>query len=119
MLNVLEAAHLAASLAVQAEVAARPEDLNALDCGFAWVVVDGTSPLARFCRARLKQETDRTARARASRTLGDKGYPTGWQFWKPGDFPGQSVRVHRVGAEAFAAKLAEFGISATVGSRLD
>lgn len=42
-----------------------------------------------------------------------------WQWWKPGGFAGQSVGIHEAGARAFRDKLAEYGIRADVGSRLD
>lgn len=50
---------------------------------------------------------------------GDKGYPRGWQFWKPGNHNGQSVRIFEAGARGFRDELAKYGIRADVGSRLD
>ena len=113
---ILDAAHKAAQEAVKAEEARQPEDMHALDCGFAWVVVDGKEPLANWCRQQVKREGGERL---AHRMYGSKGYPRGWQWWKPGDFNGQSIRIHEVGARAFRDKLAEYNIRATVGSRLD
>lgn len=95
------------------------------NCGFAWVTIDGTEPLARHCHKALVAGnktgwTDRDTKM----FYGSKGYPTGWQFWCPGDWPEthrhrQDMDFHRAGAEAFAKSLATYGIRATVGSRLD
>lgn len=113
---ILDAAHKAAQEAVKAENERQPEDMHALDCGFAWVTIDGKQPLAVWCRQQVKLAG---GESKAHHMYGHKGYPRGWTFWKPGDFNGQSIRIHRVGSVAFEAKLAEFGIRATVGSRLD
>lgn len=109
--KILAEAHAAAKAAQVGMVEGR-----GLDCGFAWVVVDGQDALARYCRAEIKRQG---GERQASRNLGSKGYPRGWQFWKPGDFNGQSIGVHEAGARAFRDKLAEYGIRADVGSRLD
>lgn len=86
-------------------------------CGFAWVTIDGKSPLANWCR---KQSKEHDLKGRVTPWLyGSKGYPTGWQFWNPGDYNGQRVDVKEVGARAFRDKLAEYGIRSDVGSRLD
>lgn len=82
-------------------------------CGFAWVTIEGRSPLARHCR--LKAANDMPGR----RFYGSKGFPRGWQFWKPGGYPGQSIDAIEAGARAFRDVLAEYGIRADVGSRLD
>lgn len=113
--TILTEAHDAARKAVAAEVAARPEREADFDCGFAWVIVEGNSALARHCRAKLKDANNHATRDR----YGDKGYPKGWQWWKPGNFNGQSVRIHRKGAEAFIEALGRHGIRADAGSRLD
>lgn len=115
--TVFEAAHKAAADAIDAEVAREPENMHAFDCGFAWVVVNnGLHPFVRWCRKMAKHPmlTD-TQRA----MFGDRSYPRGWQFWKPGNFAGQSVRIHRVGALAFAAVLNAAGIPAVARERLD
>ena len=119
--SVLVEAHNAAKEAVIAEVAREPENPHAFDCGFAWVTIPGTHPLATHCRAMLKSEVGQSAQFRHeyARKYGDKGYPRGWQWWCPGEFRGWSVRVWRVGAAAFAAYLATHGVRADVGSRLD
>ena len=107
--DALIAAHNAARAAVSSY-----EDTGA--CGFAWVSVEGNSPLARHCRKLAARDyTDRTAR----QLYGSKGYPKGHQWWCPGNFRGQSLDAHEAGARAFRDKLAEYGIRADVGSRLD
>lgn len=108
--QVLAEAHAAA-----AEAVADARDEWA--CGFAWVLLDGNEPLARFCRAQAKAQPsdDYTAR----RYFGGKGYPKGWQFWQPGNFWGQSVAAHEKGSVAFRDVLATYGIRAEVCSRLD
>lgn len=119
--SVLVEAHNAAKEAVIAEVAREPENPHAFDCGFAWVTIPGVHPLATYCRAMLKSEVGQSAQFRHeyARKYGDKGYPRGWQWWRPGEFRGQSVRVWQVGAAAFAACLATHGVRADVESRLD
>jgi hypothetical protein len=107
--TVLAEAHKAASEAV----AGQPDQYA---CGFAWVVIDGNDPLARFCRAQRKVQADDW---QTRRYFGDKGYPRGWHFWQPGNFPGQSVDVHEKGAAAFRSVLASYGIRGDVNSRFD
>ena len=107
--EILNAAHKAAREATEG----RP-DRGA--CGFAWVTVDGNSPLARWCRKHAPAG-DNSWQVR--RIYGDKGYPKGWQWWCPGEHRGQSVDAHEAGAVAFRDKLAEYGIRADCGSRLD
>lgn len=111
---ILNEAHDAARMAVIAKGA---EDMNAFDCGMAWVVIDGTSPLARFCRATRRKMANDTYATRAH--YGDKHWQKGWQFWKPGDFAGQAIGHHVAGATAFQSVLVRHGINATVGSRYD
>lgn len=123
---ILTEAHAAASKAQEGMV----ENMNALDCGFAWVVVDGMDPLARACRKAIKAkagEYEKTGIPRPADKAdqdmrgfwGSKGYPTGWQFWSPGHAPVQAVGIHEAGAKAFALKLGEYGIRAEWRSRLD
>lgn len=123
---ILTEAHKAANEAIKAEIAVRPENERDFDCGFAWVIIDGNSALAAHCRAAIKKAGDglpgttrRDTVMKATRLYGSKGYPRGWQFWKPGDFNGQSVRIHEVGSKAFRDALANHGIRADFGSRLD
>ena len=108
--TVLDQAHAAAERAVQG----LPDQYA---CGWAWVRVEGNSPLARFCRAQIKAAGGDGYEAR--QRYGSKGYPTGWQFWQPGKFRGQSIDAHEAGARAFRDVLADFGINADVCSRLD
>lgn len=121
---ILKEAHEAAAAAQVGMVEGR-----GLDCGFAWVTISGTEPLARYCRkktaeheANAKLEMSPIGRATEyslARFHGGKGYPTGWQFWKPGDYAGQSIGIHIKGAEAFNEVLAKYNIRGTTGSRYD
>lgn len=111
---ILEEAHAAAHEAVAAE---GPENIYAANCGFAWVVISGNEPLARWCRAQRKRMANDTYASRAY--FGDKHWHKGWNFWNPGDFSGQQVSHKEAGARAFRDALAKYGIVATVGSRLD
>lgn len=110
--NILNEAYKAASAGVQEEASRRPEDPMAFDCGFAWVTIEGTSPLARHCAKETKLRGE-------SLKYGSKGYPKGWQFWCPGRGSHQSVRLHKAGATAFQEILSKYGIKSTVGYRLD
>jgi hypothetical protein len=102
------------------------ENPNAFDCGFAWVTVDPSNhAFVMWCKAQLKGlegpggNRDHDARRR----YGSKGYPTGWQFWCPGSFHGQSMPIHEAGARAFRDVLALApgmgGARVSVGSRYD
>lgn len=120
--TILSEAHDAARAAV---IAKGPENMNAFDCGFAWVTLHpATHPLARHCRASLKRIREKdaghgTLSQMAGRIYGDKGYPNGWQWWEPGDFRGQAIGHHLAGAHAFRDVLLRYGINAEVGSRYD
>lgn len=103
--------------AAVAATADKVENMNALDCGFAWVTIPGNSGLAKFCR---KAQPDPLKVSYSDHHFyGSKGYPKGWQFWCPGNFNGQSMPIHLLGARAFAAVLAKHGIAAEVGCRYD
>ncbi len=123
---ILTEAHAAAAKAQEGMV----ENMNALDCGFAWVVIDGQDALARACRKAIGAKSKELEAQGVSRPAdradqvmrgfwGSKGYPTGWQFWSPGNAPVQAVGIHEAGAKAFAIKLGEHGIRAEWRSRLD
>lgn len=85
-------------------------------CGFAWVVIPGNHPLARYCRSQLKTCGGRDAANQ--RHYGSKGYPKGWRWWSPG-YDGQSIDAKERAAAAFRDVLAKYGIRAEVRSRLD
>jgi hypothetical protein len=110
-LSILDKAHAAAREAVAAE---GPENMMALNCGFAWVTISGNEPFARWCR-KAQISTDNESR----NYFGDKHWDKGWMWWNPGDFSGQQVSHKEAGARAFRDALAKYGIVATVGSRLD
>lgn len=88
----------------------------AFDCGFAWVTIGGKDPFVRWCKEQIKRVGERS---REAMEYGDKGYPKGWQFWKPGRSSAQSIDIHLAGARAFAEVLNQYGIAASVGSRYD
>lgn len=108
--KILLAAH-GAAVGVQASMV----EGQGLDCGFAWVTVDGNHPLARYCRNVVKTMGEKTTHG----FYGSKGYPRGWQWWEPGHHPGQSIGIHEAGARAFRDVLATYNIVGTVGSRYD
>lgn len=87
--KVYKLATLAARAAVDPRLSHTPkEQRNACDCGFGWVEFrPATHPFIRWCR---------------QHNHGDKHWKSGWQFWSPGQHPGQSVDVHYAGAKAFA-----------------
>lgn len=108
------------AILLEATGAAVAATINGVDrgaCGFAWVTVDGNEPIARFCRKEAAKPEHQNHSHRA--LYGSKGYPKGWQWWKPGQFGGQAVDVHEAGARAFRDVLGKYGIRADVGSRLD
>lgn len=115
--TIFKAAQEAARKAVQAEVAREPENPYAFDCGFAWVIVKpATGPFVNWCKRQIEAVGEHS---REALQYGSKAYEGGWQFWQPGEFSGQSVRIHKVGADAFAKVLTDHGLKAHVGSRLD
>lgn len=92
----------AAKAAIAAEA---PEDPRAFDCGFAWVIVrPARGAFVNWCK---------------ENGHGSLAYGGGWQFWCPGEFRGQSVRIHRAAAVAFAEALQRAGLRAEASSRLD
>lgn len=119
-----------AYVAASAAQAGKVEDMNALNCGFAWVIVHDAS-FARWCRTNAKRclakavefAVDSPMRSvwnKTARNYGSKATYAGWQFWKPGSFDGQDVDIHLTGAKAFSDSLAQsLQIRCEVGSRLD
>lgn len=87
--QIYKLATLAAKAAVDPRLSHTPkEQRNACDCGFGWVEFrPATHPFIRWCR---------------QHNHGDKHWKSGWQFWSPGQHPGQSIDVHYAGAKAFA-----------------
>lgn len=109
--RLLDRAEAAATNAIRAELLRKDDSKFEFDCGFAWVIIPANNGFARWCK---KQRVE-TKEVR----FGNSGYPTGWQFWCPGQYSGQSVRIWRAGAEAFAEVLQMAGLVATSCSRLD
>lgn len=111
----------AAEKAIADEVAREPENQWSFDCGFAWVIVeDGRHPFINWCKAQIKELGGENGPRRGeARVFGSKHYKKGWQFWEPGHFAGQSVRIHEKGARAFADVLKKYDIPAYADSRLD
>lgn len=79
--QILAEAHRDAAAAVS--VASIHFDEMAGACGFAWVMVSGNEPFARYCRKELKKLPIDGTRTRDRMAYGDKGYPSGWQFLEP------------------------------------
>lgn len=136
--TVIEQAIAGANRAINEEIACNgPEDMNAMDCGFAWVhVPDGRCKFVKECRQELSRRriqpngnmpgpamygtAERYQEAlEASRKFGSKHHKRGWEFWGVGHFNGQAVRIKEAGARGFANVLREHGIECVVGSRLD
>lgn len=109
--DILNKAHLAAQAAVKDK-----KDDGA--CGMAWVVSTDRK-LNAWCKKQLPIMT--IAGRHDHVTYGDKHHPSGWQFYKPGNFRGQAVLAHEAGADAFCQVLRqELGPEHFyVGSRLD
>jgi hypothetical protein len=128
--KILDEAVAAATAAILAKFTAGDSE-HQFNCGFAWVNIDGKEPLANYCRKMLKSEVGQSTQFKREYEIryGGKGYPSGWQFWAPGDWPASSVVGKPVyqqdmdfkaaGASAFQKVLADYGIRATVGTRLD
>jgi hypothetical protein len=127
--NILIEAQAAATAAILAKFLSGDKE-QPFNCGFAWVILSGRDPLAAYCRKRVKAlGGENLLSLNEHRRYGSKAYPSGWQFWKPGIWPssqevgqtvyGQDMDFHYAGAEAFQKKLAEYGIAATVETRLD
>lgn len=115
-----EAAIDTAIAAANAAQAGMVEDMNALDCGFAWSVSHDRG-FNGYCRKKLKEITaDKSATYEQRKRYGSKHWDAGWCFWSPGSFNGQAVGIHRVGAQAFSDALAHaLQIRVDTGSRLD
>lgn len=112
--TALDNAYAAASEAQKGLV----ENMNAFDCGFAWVVTRDQS-FNGWCRKQAKELEAKGERGKA-RLYGSKHYAGGWSFWCPGNFNGQSVGIHEKGAKAFSESLArELGFYVEHASRLD
>lgn len=112
--TALNNAHKAAA-AAQVGMADNPA---AFDCGFAWAIAHDLAFMG-WCRKKAKA-LDAEGKRREAMYYGSKNYSTGWQFWTPGDFNGQSIGVHEAGAKAFAESLSrELGFRVEMGSRLD
>jgi hypothetical protein len=71
-------------------------------CGFAWVEFKGTTPWARWAKAK---------------GIASKGYPSGMQIWV--SEYGQSMTKKAAFAGAFARVLQEHGIPCSARSRMD
>jgi len=106
--EIYEAAESAAKQAAAAENAKLPpENERGFDCGMAWVVIrPARGTFVAFCRQNGKGWRRDYAGG-------------GWEIYKPGGASTQSISVHVAAAKAFAAVLANNGIEAVVGSRLD
>lgn len=110
---ILAEAHNAARDAIKAQTSAYDfSDLRGA-CGFVYVVMEGRSPFVNYCRAIVKSNAGPSSR------YGDKSWPSGWEFWSPGDYNGQRIDVKETGAFAFRAVLMAHNIRSAIRSRLD
>lgn len=128
---ILIAAHAAAKVAILARFADGKRE-HGMNCGFAWVVIDGRSSMAKYCRKDLGDE--RTASYDQRRFYGSKS-EKGWQWWRPGQWPSleevqavapdvevlyeQDMDMIYAGAQAFAKVLQDNGVNAYAACRLD
>lgn len=104
--------------AADAAQAGMIENMNALDCGFAWVVVHDNA-FMKWCRDNC-EGVGKPDTGKPRGYYGSKHWASGWSFWCPGSFHGQSVGIHEAGARAFSNSLAhELQIRCEFGSRLD
>ena len=76
-------------------------------CGFAWVNIDGKSPIVKV----LKENFGRLA--------GHKGHPKGWEVWNPSGDPTQCMDAKMAGAQAFARVLSAAGHKCYADCRMD
>lgn len=114
--RILDEAHAAAREAV---AALGPENFHALDCGFAWVTINGADPFARYCRDEAKRRGKTSMLTRPDRRRYGSKAERGWQWWEPGEFGGQAIGHHLAGSKAFLDVLKNHGITTTLGSRYD
>lgn len=106
-----------------------------VNCGFAWVVVDGRGSLVNHAKKHLTKLNKDNYRGDTQR-YGSPNYPKGWAFWGPGRWPTmddlratgiynvpaiytQDMDFKYAGAKAFADVLVAHGIPANVRTRLD
>jgi hypothetical protein len=112
--KALDDAHTAASAAQSSMV----EDVNAFNCGFAWVTVHDRS-FNMWCHrqaSELVKSGDKSGRHR----YGGYGHPSGRQFWCPGNSTAHSVDIMVAGAKAFSESLSHsLQIRCEWSSRLD
>lgn len=94
--TIFDEAKEAARKAVAEEIAREPEDMNTLDCGFAWVIISGKDRLTTWCKKQIlkkgfkiepsgnltpvrtfKTNDERWAAQHACHLYGGRGYPKG------------------------------------------
>lgn len=100
-----------AEQAAKAAIAAKgPENMMALNCGFAWIELrPATHPFVRWLKAN---------------GIGSKHWKSGWEIWNPGGFSGQQVDHKEAGALAMAKVIRDEvrdggSLTVSVRSRLD
>lgn len=103
---LLATAFDAARAATNAYLFAHP--LDWYPCGFAWVNIDGRSPVVRALKKYYPEQQ-----------RGHKGYPKGWDVWNPSGSSTQSMDAKEAGARAFADVLTRAGFPASARSRMD
>ena len=111
------AAHDACENASRAELA---EHGDHGACGFAYVVIDGRAPFAKWCRNQITVAKDAgVTNPLFLNKYGDKGYPKGYEFFIRGIEGTQTLAIREAGARAFIAVLEKAGIPAHMRSNLD
>jgi len=131
--KIITDAHAAADKAILDYYAAGNRE-GGINCGFAWVKLDGRAGLARYCRSKLPDR-----RAIEDRDLWlryGSSSENGWQWWGPGEWPTlkqvkavcpdfddriytQDKDFKYVAAKAFVLVLNEAGIGADARCRFD
>lgn len=102
---IIEKAFTAARLATDDYLKKYPDQW--FPCGFAWVRLDGRSPLIKVLKENFSNKS------------GHKGYPKGWEIWNPSDSGTQCMDAKMAGAEAFAKVLNEAGYDCYADCRMD
>jgi len=104
--NLLVKAFHDAAMATEEYLAKYPD--NWFPCGFAWVVLDGRSPVTKVLKATY-----------AVPQRGDKGYPKGWHIWNPAGHSTQCMDAKMAGARAFAKVITDAGFDCYADGRMD
>lgn len=103
--GLLDQAFQEAKKATEAYLMKYPNDW--FPCGFAWVHMDGRSPVVRVLKKKFPKKA------------GHPGHPKGWDIWNPSDHPTQCMDAKMAGARAFADVLNQAGYKCYADGRMD